>query len=43
MCIRDRLDPIKPTILAVRIIPNIDRGLAAKIGLADHHLSLIHI
>ena len=29
------LDPIKPTILAVRIIPNIDRGLAAKIGLAD--------
>ena len=31
------LDPIKPTILAVRIIPNIDRGLAAKIGLADHH------
>lgn len=34
------LDPIKPTILAVRMIPNVDRGYAEKLGLADHHRAL---
>ena len=28
------LDPIKPTILATRLIPNVDRAIAAKLGLA---------
>ncbi|WIY82131.1 ethanolamine utilization microcompartment protein EutL [Propionimicrobium sp. PCR01-08-3] len=27
------LDPVKPSILAVRIIPNVDRGFAEKLGL----------
>lgn len=34
------LEPIKPTILAVRLIPNVDRGFAEKLGLADHHRAL---
>jgi ethanolamine utilization protein EutL len=35
-----RLDPIRPTILANRLIPNVDRGLAAKLGLRDDQRSL---
>ena len=34
------LDPIKPTILAARLIPNVDRALAAKLGLRDDQRSL---
>lgn len=34
------LDPIKPTILATRLIPNVDRGFAAKLGLRDDQRSL---
>ncbi len=34
------LDPIRATVLATRIIPNIDRGFAEKLNLADHHRSL---
>jgi ethanolamine utilization protein EutL len=34
------LDPIKPTILATRLIPNVDRSLAAKLGLRDDQRSL---
>ncbi len=34
------LDPIKPTILATRLIPNVDRALAAKLGLRDDQRSL---
>jgi len=34
------LAPVKPSILAVRIIPNVDRGFAEKLGLADHHRAL---
>lgn len=34
------LDPIKPTILAARIISNIDRGFAEKLELKDHQRSL---
>ena len=34
------LDPIKPTILATRVIPNVDRGLAAKFGLREEQRSL---
>lgn len=34
------LDPVKPTILAARIIPNVDSRLAAKLELAPHHKSL---
>ncbi|HEX2805263.1 MAG TPA: ethanolamine utilization microcompartment protein EutL [Kineosporiaceae bacterium] len=34
------LDPIKPTILATRVIPNVDRSLAAKLGLRDDQRSL---
>jgi ethanolamine utilization protein EutL len=34
------LDPIKPTILATRLIPNVDRGLAAKLDLRDDQRSL---
>jgi ethanolamine utilization protein EutL len=34
------LDPIKPTILATRVIPNVDRGLAAKLELRDDQRSL---
>jgi len=34
------LDPIKPTILAARLIPNVDRGLAARLGLRDDQRSL---
>ncbi len=34
------LEPIKPTILAVRLIPNVDRGFAEKLGLADNHRAL---
>lgn len=34
------LDPIKPTILAARIIANVDPGLAAKLELQSHHRSL---
>lgn len=34
------LDPIKPTILATRIIPNVDRGLAGRLGLRDDQRSI---
>ena len=34
------LDPIKPTILATRVIPNVDRGLAAKLDLRDDQRSI---
>lgn len=34
------LDPIKPTILATRLIPNVDRALAAKLELSDDQRSL---
>lgn len=34
------LDPIKPTILATRVIPNVDRGLAAKLELREDQRSL---
>ena len=34
------LDPIKPTILAARIIANVDPGLAAKLELQPQHRSL---
>lgn len=34
------LDPIKPTILAARLIPHVDRGLAAKLGLREDQRSL---
>lgn len=34
------LDPIKPTILAARLIPNVDRGLAARLGLREEQRSL---
>lgn len=34
------LDPIKPTILATRLIPNVDRRLAAKLDLRDDQRSL---
>lgn len=34
------LDPIKPQILAARLIPNVDRGLAAKLGLREDQRSI---
>lgn len=34
------LDPVKPTILAAKIISNVDRGYAEKLGLADDQRSL---
>lgn len=34
------LDPIKPTILATRVIPNVDRSLAAQLDLTEHHRSI---
>ncbi len=34
------LDPIKPTILAARLIPNVDKALAAKLGLSEDQRSL---
>ena len=34
------LDPVKPSILAVRIISNIDRAFAEKLNLADHQRSV---
>ncbi len=34
------LDPIKPTILASRLIPNVDRSLAARLELRDDQRSL---
>lgn len=34
------LEPIKPTVLAVRIISNVDRAFAEQLGLADHQRSL---
>lgn len=34
------LDPIKPTILATRLIPNVDRALAAKLELREDQRSL---
>jgi ethanolamine utilization protein EutL len=34
------LDPIKPTILATRLIPNVDRAFAAKLGLREDQRSL---
>jgi len=34
------LDPIKPQILAARLIPNVDRGLAARLGLREDQRSL---
>jgi len=34
------LEPIKPTILATRVIANVDRALAEKIGLRDDQRSL---
>jgi ethanolamine utilization protein EutL len=37
------LDPIKPQILAARLIPNVDRGLADRLGLREdqHSLALV--
>ncbi len=34
------LDPIKPTILATRLIPNVERAFAARLGLRDDQRSL---
>ncbi len=34
------LDPVKPSILAVRLIPNVDRGFAEKLKLGDRHRAL---
>lgn len=34
------LEPVKPSILAVRIIANVDRGFAEKLGLQPHHRSV---
>lgn len=34
------LDPIKPTVLATRVIPNVDRGLAAQLKLRDDQRSI---
>ena len=34
------LDPIKPTILATRVIPNVDRSLAAKLELRPEQRSI---
>lgn len=34
------LDPVKPTILAARIIANVDRGFAEKLELGPEHRSL---
>lgn len=34
------LDPVKPTILAVRIISNVDRGFAEKLGLTPDQRAL---
>ena len=34
------LDPIRPTILAARLIPNVDRGLAERLKLRDDQRSL---
>ena len=34
------LDPIKPTILSARIIPNVDRSFAAELELKPEHKSL---
>ncbi len=34
------LDPIKPTILATRVIPRVDRGLGARLGLREDQRSL---
>lgn len=34
------LEPVKPTILAVRIIPNVDRGFAEKLNLGPQHRAL---
>ncbi|MFP5253549.1 MAG: ethanolamine utilization microcompartment protein EutL [Actinomycetes bacterium] len=34
------LDPIKPTILATRVIPNVDRGLARQLKLREDQRSI---
>ena len=34
------LEPVKPTILAARIIPNVDRRFAAQLKLEDRHRAL---
>jgi ethanolamine utilization protein EutL len=34
------LDPIKPSVLAVRLIPNIERGFAAQLKLRDDERSI---
>lgn len=34
------LDPIKPRILATRVIPNVDRGLAAQLSLREDQRSI---
>ncbi len=34
------LDPIKPTVLATRVIPNVHRGLAARLDLREDQRSL---
>lgn len=34
------LDPIRPTILATRVIPNVDSGLAAQLKLRDDQRSI---
>lgn len=34
------LEPVKPTVLATRLIANVDRGLAAKLNLSAHQRSL---
>ncbi len=34
------LDPVKPTVLSVRMIPNVDRAFAEKLNLKDHHRAI---
>ncbi|MBB1586054.1 MAG: microcompartment protein EutL, partial [Propionibacterium sp.] len=34
------LDPVRPTILAARIISNVDQGFAKHLNLKDHQRSL---
>lgn len=34
------LDPIKPTVLATRVIPNVDRGLATQLKLREDQRSV---
>lgn len=34
------LDPVKPTVLSVRLIPNVDRGFAEKLNLGPRHRAI---